>query len=85
MSCQLQSQALMGKRFGFTPVKMTIGGLDHDADEMGAENYVLFHLVYSNQGNDCHKLLSPFDSTRISFVPHCRLGEDSKASEVGEI
>ena len=75
----------MGKRFAFALVKMTIGGLAHDADKMGAENYVLFHLVYSKQENNCLKPLSPFDSTRISFVPHCRAGEDSKASEVGEI
>lgn len=76
---------LMGKRFAFAPVKMTIGSLAHDADEMGAENYVLVHLVYSKQGNNCLKPLSPFDSAHISFVPHFRAGKDSKASEVGEI
>lgn len=84
MSCQLQSQILMGKRFAFALVKMTIGGLADDADKMGAENYVLFYLVYSKQGNDCLKPLSPFDSAHISFVPHCRAGKDSKASEVAE-
>lgn len=76
---------LIGKRFAFAPVKMTIGGLAHDADKMGAENYVLFHLVYSKQGNDCLKLLSPFDSAHVSFDPHRRAGEDPKASEAGEI
>lgn len=63
---------------------MTIGGLAHDAEKMGAENYVIFHLLYSKQGNDCLKPLSTFDSADISFVPHCRTGENSKASEVGE-
>lgn len=52
--------------------------------KMGAENYVLFHLVYSKQRNDCLKPLSPFGSAHVSFVPHRRAGEDSKASEVGE-
>lgn len=37
----------MGKRFAFAPVKMTTGGLAHDAEKVGAENYVLFNLVYS--------------------------------------
>lgn len=85
MSCQPQSLMRMGKRFAFAPFKMTIGGLAHDADKMGAENYVLFRLVYSKQGKNCLKLLSPCDSAHISSVPHCRAEEDLKALEVGEI
>lgn len=85
MSCQLQSQVLMRKRFASAPVKMTTGGLAHGADKMDAENYVLFYLIYSEQESNCLKPLSPFHSLHISFVPYCRAGEDLKASEVGEI
>lgn len=57
---------------------MTIGSLVHEAGEMGAENYVLLRLLYPNRGNDCLKPLSPFDSTRIGFVPHAVAGADWK-------
>lgn len=51
MSCQLQSQVLMGKKFAFAPVKMTIEGLAHGADKTSAENFCFLPsgLLYARE------------------------------------